>query len=257
MSDSTAETKRQTAHPHEGTSPSPSKSCGATRWTGQLLVRHRNSKTCAEFCEKQGMVGMRYAPIMIAQGATLPMLAALQLRDYIAIFGMQLNEGMVPHKTMVLVRPSALLHCVWSQPIIAGSDKVSGLQRRRSGECLITTQPGNAGFVTCLKIGAPKRHEEVCLFVQRHVIESILMPCIRNELKRQCRRLCASIACFPCAIHSIALHVSRNSEVVHPCTQEPPTTWQAQALGFEMSFQLLVRSSKPRLYGKKLYKSNI
>lgn len=55
----------------------------------------------------------RYAPTMIAQGATLPMLATLELRDYIAIFGMQLNEAW-PLMQTLQVRPSALLHWVWS-----------------------------------------------------------------------------------------------------------------------------------------------
>ena len=48
-------------------------------------------------------------------------------------------------------------------------------------------QPGNPGFLlhnSKLALRSKNSHEEVCLFVQWHVIEIILMPCIRKELKR-------------------------------------------------------------------------
>ena len=81
--------------PVRSTSPtSPPKSCGASRWTSHTASPSISPNYARSSQEQQELRKVLreagcgpYAPIMMA---TLPMLATLELRDYIAIFRMQL-----------------------------------------------------------------------------------------------------------------------------------------------------------------------
>ena len=80
------------------TSPtSPPKSRGASRWSSHTASPSISPNYARSSQEQQELRKVLreagcgpYAPIMMAQGATLPMLATLELRDYIAIFRTQL-----------------------------------------------------------------------------------------------------------------------------------------------------------------------
>lgn len=101
VSDTTTETKRQTAHPCEAQAPPAPPNRAALVVGPATQPRLASLPTMPEApSQTQEQQDLRkvlreagcgpYAPIMMAQGATLPMLATLEIRDYIAIFRMQL-----------------------------------------------------------------------------------------------------------------------------------------------------------------------
>ena len=107
---------------------------------------------------------------------------------------------------------------------------VSGLQRWRIGECLITAQPGNAGFVACLKnfqSEAKTVMKRLVCYFRGMWVRVYSNALHQDELKRQCPRLCLSIACFFCTIHSIELHVLTSGLLTQPpCFQ---TFWKLKS----------------------------
>ena len=189
VSNTTTETKRQTAHPCEATSPtSPPKSRSASRWTS-----HTASPS----------ISPNYARSSQANTGTARAAQSSARSRMWSVCSYHDRSGCDPSNAGDPWAPGLYCDCQnaaqWSVRFVALGYRSSsitlgkknsmiftvlGLQRWRSGECLITAQPGNAGFVACLKIFNPKQKQSwrgLSVISEACEWEYTVMPCIRTS----------------------------------------------------------------------------
>ena len=223
VSNTTTETKRQTAHPCEATSPtSPPKSRSASRWTS-----HTASPS----------ISPNYARSSQANTGTARAAQSSARSRMWSVCSYHDRSGCDPSNAGDPWAPGLYCDCQnaaqWSVRFVAlgyrsssitlGKKKQHDFHSLRSPAVKDRGVPHHGPARQCWICCMLKNFQSEAKTVMKRLVCYFRGMWVRvysnalhqDELKRQCPRLCLSIACFFCTIHSIELHVLTSGLLTH------------------------------------------